>query len=60
MAVENNQNLVFIENSLKFYSKNQFQCTLSKNCVDKRLLCDGKGDCDDNSDETVKQCGHTM
>lgn len=57
MAVENEN---FVNSFLKIFqifSANQFQCTVSKKCIGKRLLCDGKGDCDDVSDETVKQCG---
>ncbi|KAK7572041.1 hypothetical protein V9T40_014513 [Parthenolecanium corni] len=34
---------------------NQFQC-VSGHCIDQKLTCNGKRDCDDGTDETIKQC----
>nr|XP_058943268.1 low-density lipoprotein receptor-related protein 2-like [Pocillopora verrucosa] len=33
----------------------QFQCTITEECIDKSLVCDGKDDCGDDSDED--SCG---
>lgn len=40
-----------------FSSPSEFQCA-SGQCIDTTLLCDGSKDCNDGSDETVRQCSN--
>jgi hypothetical protein len=40
-----------------FNSTSKFQCA-SGQCIDTTLLCDGSKDCNDGSDETVRQCSN--
>lgn len=36
---------------------NEFQCK-SQQCIDQKLVCNGKSDCADGTDETSQQCAN--
>lgn len=42
-------------NPFFFSRSNQFRCT-SGHCIDRKLVCNGRRDCDDGTDETIKNC----
>ena len=35
----------------------QFTCVESRDCIDMSWVCDGEGDCGDDSDESPLLCG---
>jgi hypothetical protein len=40
--------------------EDQFKCNSSGSCVSMNLICDGKKDCPDGSDEADEICGRTF